>query len=71
MEPTTAESRSFTELSDSLVAKLIPWLFQQPEWPLLMSASREARKAVGHAVGKTISRLPASGALLRLGVEQK
>jgi hypothetical protein len=43
---------------ESLLRKLLAWLFQQPEWLFILSADRSTRKEVGRAIGSAISRIP-------------
>jgi hypothetical protein len=42
---------------ESLLRKLLAWLFQQPEWLFILSADRSTRKEVGRAIGSAISRI--------------
>jgi hypothetical protein len=43
---------------ESLLRKLLAWLFQQPEWMFILSADRRTRKEVGRAIGDMVSRIP-------------
>jgi hypothetical protein len=43
---------------ESLLRKLLAWLFQQPEWLFILSADRQTRKTVGRAIGDMVSRIP-------------
>jgi hypothetical protein len=43
---------------ESLLRKLLAWLFQQPEWMFILSADRSTRKQVGRAIGDMVTRIP-------------
>jgi len=43
---------------ESLLRKLLAWLFVQPEWLYILSADRRTRKEIGRAIGDMVSRIP-------------
>lgn len=44
--------------TESLLRKLLAWLFTQPEWLFILSADRQTRRQVGRAIGDLVTRIP-------------